>query len=65
MSRVCRAAGIGSRVERPFTSNEKPAELLPFAAAAALAWYSCSTRRHMLSQSYDMGAFVSMGPKLH
>ena len=42
MRRVCRAAGIGSKVERPLTSNEKPAELLPFAAAAALAWYSCS-----------------------
>ena len=39
MSRVCSAAGIGSSVERPFTSKEKLPGAEPL--AAALAWYSC------------------------
>ena len=40
MSRVCKAAGIGSSVERPLTSKEKLPGAEPF--AAALAWYSCT-----------------------
>ena len=35
MSLVCSAAGIGSSVERPLTSKEKPPGTTPLAAALA------------------------------
>ena len=35
MRRVCRAAGMGSSVDRPLTSKEKPPGAEPLAAALA------------------------------